>query len=318
MFKNLSTSTKLVVLCSMFMISIGVATYSFVAEKQIAIEFARKELVGTAYLVTVRGVYAAILTDRANNPSSEQKNGFTDQAIAAPKLQTADLEEALATALGQLLADKADGGSRDAFVLDALAKAQSLALRIGDDSKLTLDPDLDTYYVQDIVVGKLPTLLGQLGEAQRLSRDAAGSGAPLNDHNVRIVILDGLLRSTTKAVEANLVAAYRGNADGTLKRAVDANMAAMISSTSSYLSGLKAINSADLTKGIDTASLDAYAGAVGSAINAWTTAQAELDRLLQQRIANLLGRLGHSLALIGAVGCLIAVMTHRHIVRPLE
>jgi methyl-accepting chemotaxis protein len=330
MFKNLSTSTRLVVLCGMFMISIGVTTYSFVAEKQIAIEFARKELVGTAYLVTVRGVYAAILTDRANNPSSEQKNGFTDeavkvlataQAIAAPKLQTADLEEALATALGQLLADKADGGSRDAFVLDALAKAQSLALRIGDDSNLTLDPDLDTYYVQDIVVGKLPTLLGQLGEAQRLSRDAAGSGAPLNDHNVRIVILDGLLRSTTKAVEANLVAAYRGNADGTLKRAVDANMAAMISSTSSYLSGLKAINSADLTKGIDTASLDAYAGAVGSAINAWTTAQAELDRLLQQRIANLLGRLGHSLALIGAVGCLsvlIAVMTHRHIVRPLE
>src|ERR1700731_3999294 len=98
MFKNLSTSTKLVVLCSMFMISIGVATYSLVAEKQIAIEFARKELVGTAYLVTVRGVYATILTDRANNPSSGQENGSTDeavkvlaraQAIAAPILQTA-------------------------------------------------------------------------------------------------------------------------------------------------------------------------------------------------------------------------------------
>jgi hypothetical protein len=39
-----------------------------------------------------------------------------------------------------------------------------LAARIGDDSNLTLDPDLDTYYVQDIAVGKLPTL-GARGES---------------------------------------------------------------------------------------------------------------------------------------------------------
>ena len=31
---------------------------------------------------------------------------------------------------------------------DALSNVQKLASRIGDDSNLTLDPDLDTYYVQ--------------------------------------------------------------------------------------------------------------------------------------------------------------------------
>ena len=47
MFKNLRTSTKLTLLCAMFIISIAATTYSLVAEKQIAIAFARKELIGS-------------------------------------------------------------------------------------------------------------------------------------------------------------------------------------------------------------------------------------------------------------------------------
>jgi hypothetical protein len=43
---------------------------------------------------------------------------------------------------------------------DVLAQAQSLILRAGDDSNLALDPDLDSYYLQAIVVTKLPAWLG--------------------------------------------------------------------------------------------------------------------------------------------------------------
>jgi len=49
MFRNLSTSTKLFILCCTFIVAIAVAIYSLVAEKQIAIEFARKELAGVRY-----------------------------------------------------------------------------------------------------------------------------------------------------------------------------------------------------------------------------------------------------------------------------
>ena len=63
LFRNLSTSTKLFVLCGTFIVAIAVAIYSLAAEKQIAIEFARKELVGVNYFERLRDVYAAILTD---------------------------------------------------------------------------------------------------------------------------------------------------------------------------------------------------------------------------------------------------------------
>src|SRR5215475_7913061 len=68
MFKNFRTSTKLIFLCTMFIISVAVTTYTLVLEKQIAIAFARKELTGSKFLAALRPVYLAVLTNRPFNP----------------------------------------------------------------------------------------------------------------------------------------------------------------------------------------------------------------------------------------------------------
>ena len=49
----------------MFIVSLLVAAYGWLAEKQIAIDFARKELIGTRYLGALGKVYAGVLTDNA-------------------------------------------------------------------------------------------------------------------------------------------------------------------------------------------------------------------------------------------------------------
>ena len=71
-FKNLRTSTKLYLLCGMFVGAIILATYSLVEEKQIAIGFVRKELVGARYLEALRSVYAVILAEVANSADGAQ------------------------------------------------------------------------------------------------------------------------------------------------------------------------------------------------------------------------------------------------------
>jgi hypothetical protein len=68
MFKNLRTSTKLILLCAMFIISVGVTTYSLVTEKQIAVSFARKELVGSKFLSALRNIDVALLNGRPFDP----------------------------------------------------------------------------------------------------------------------------------------------------------------------------------------------------------------------------------------------------------
>jgi len=107
-FKNLRTSTKLGLLCAMFIISVGVTTYGLVAEKLIAVAFARKELFGTTYLAAVRQVYAAMLSAppiaTSSAPTVEQTDNLLQtlakaQSYAGDKFQTAGQEEALAGAL---------------------------------------------------------------------------------------------------------------------------------------------------------------------------------------------------------------------------
>src|SRR5436190_21977182 len=80
-FRNLRTSTKLFLLCGLFLVSIFIATYGLVAEKLIAIEFVRKELVGAQYLEAVRGVYAWILADGLTSPPTSQSDPSADQVL---------------------------------------------------------------------------------------------------------------------------------------------------------------------------------------------------------------------------------------------
>jgi signal transduction histidine kinase len=324
MFRNLRTSTKLILLCSAFIVSVAVTTYALVAEKRIAIDFARKELAGSRYLAAVRDVYGGILTGsvpQTTSPDDVLKMLAGAQAGASVQLQTTDFEQALAGALRLLEWSQTEGGKVDFLVVDALAKTRRLALRVGEESNLVLDPELDSYYLQDVIVAKLPALLGQLGEAQTMFRGAAAA-APAAERRMRFLVLDGLVRSTAEGVGENLGGAYRGNSDGSLRPAIAEQFAAMIRSTNSYLGALNATIVAEERTEIDAAALDRFhETAVANAIKAWSVAGNELDRLLQQRIDGLLRRLYGSLALTGALGALsilIAVMTHRHIVRPLE
>jgi len=80
-FRNLRTSTKLFFLCSAFVVSIIVVTYGLIAEKRIAIEFVRKELVGLRYLEAVRGVYAWILRNGPNSPLSSETRPSINQVL---------------------------------------------------------------------------------------------------------------------------------------------------------------------------------------------------------------------------------------------
>jgi signal transduction histidine kinase len=330
MFKNLRTSTKLFLLCSMFLVAIAVTTYGLVAEKLIAINFTQKELAGTRYFTTLRSIYAAILTGRglgtsgANaglSPDSLLASLAAAQSEAESFMETSDLERSLAKTVSELWSGKVDAPNINELVPKALTEARNLASRIADDSNLALDPDLDTYYVQNIVMNRLPLLLGQLGEVQALLEPGV-QGAVSDGREVHLLILEGLIKSTLDGIRSDIISAYRGNADGVLKRTVDASIAALISSASAYLTDARKsiVPGAPLPIG-ERALGQRYSNAIDQAISAWTTTQTELDRLLQERIDELSLRLLGSLVLTGilaGLSILIAVMTHRHITQPLQ
>jgi signal transduction histidine kinase len=318
MFKSLRTSTKLLLLCSVFVGALAVATYSLVAEKQIAIHFVRKELVGVEHLVALRGVYAALLTEK--HDASAAKEAVATLAATAStdsdQLDTTGLERTLAEAIDKL-ASAADDERRRTLFVDALTAARNLASRIGDDSNLALDPDLDSYYVQDIVVSKLPTLLSQIGELQSELEMPSPAHSTPETLAVRVLVLDGMIRSTLEGIERDLQGSYRGGSGAHLRQALGTDFAAMASAWNAYLDIVKA----KLAGAGDESALErSYATAVDSATNAWTVSLTELKQLLTSRQSNLLSKLRSSLLLNGLLAALslaFALVTGRHIVRPL-
>ena len=327
MFKDLRTSTKLIVLCAMFMIAIGVTTYSLLREKLMAIEFAQKELIGTKYLASLRRLYTTA-TQPFDGSVTSYSDSFRDilkdlasaQADAVGTLQTEKPEQELAASLQSSLS-KIENGTANILAPDVLAKAQTLAARIADDSNLTLDPDLDSFYVQDIVDRTLPAFLRQLGELESVARQTTVTKTLSLERTERIKYVAGALRSISDEVGDDTAAAYRGNGDGSLKQSIDKAFATMSSRTEAYLRDLNASLPVGDVPFNAIAANGSYDRAVESAVGAFAAALLELDRLLQSRIDRLSEKMRWSLALTGALSALsilVAVLTYRHVVRPLK
>jgi signal transduction histidine kinase len=318
-FKHLRTSTKLFLLCGMFVGAIILTTYSLIEEKQIAIGFVRKELVGAQYLEALRELYAVILAEDADASQGAQSVDAalgtlaTAEADTGGSLHTAGLAQNLATAIRGLVAEESSG-EKHTLIVEALAKARDLAARIGDESNLALDPDLDSYYVQDIVVKKVPALLSQMGELQSLLTGSLSG----DDLHVRPLLLDGMIRSSIEEIERDAAAAYRRDTDAQLKQAIAAPISTMVSAVNSYLGTANASLSGQSSP---TSLLHSYETAFQAVDSGWAVNEAELKGLLNERLSNLLGKLRGSLFLIGLVAglsLLFAAMTYRQIVRPLR
>jgi signal transduction histidine kinase len=287
----------------------SVATYALLVEKQIAINFARSELVGSKYLALLRPIYVAVLKTETNAQLADRTNALASESVAS--LSRADTEtagilhietpvNALATTLRDLNASPTAGIPADEAYRAALKNLRELAARVGDDSKLTLDPVLDTYHVGNVVVTRLPTALEELGNAQLLTRTPQTANDPV-DRKARLIALDTLLRANMDGITNDLRAAQRGNPDANV-----------------YLDTLRTV----IDSGADNAKPDAsYAGAVNSALDAWDIAQKQLDQLLLERIDHLSRQRLISLIVIGALGMLgllVALLTYRDMIVPIK
>ena len=74
----------------------------------------------------------------------------------------------------------------------------SLIVHVGDESNLTLDPDLDTYYLMDTLQFRLPVLLDTGGRSvDRANADRTGDG---NDVLIELGLDSGVLASTRNTV----------------------------------------------------------------------------------------------------------------------
>jgi len=195
LMNQLSCSKKMLLISIAFIIPLVITLFLLISQQMIAIKFAKNELLGVEYIVPLRQLIQHLPEHRGmTNVYLSGNVGFKNKILAKRTELINDIRsiDEIDQRLGQQLGATAQWNSikshwhqleGDAFNQPAteifsrhtqlIAEVLDLVKHIGDSSNLTLDPELDSYYIQEAIISLLPQVVENLGQARGLSSGLA-------------------------------------------------------------------------------------------------------------------------------------------------
>ncbi len=304
---SLSVPKKLLLIYLLDLSAIIFITNILINEKYIAINFARKEIQGLHYIADIRET----LIDIARNPADQSllaghvRHIERTETRSGEGMDSAELSQQFIAALQALSKDGSTANQ-----VRALGAGRRLLARIGDQSNLILDPDLDSYYAMSLVVLRFPELLDLLMQLPTVTNpDTAGV-------NVELLLLEGRLSAVADAIDADFRAAVAGNPGNELALRLEPGREKLRQMLATVLAALR--DGASGKQPVTIANLRSEA--LDTTAQTWREVAGALDKLLQARIDLLFHRMWVHLgtaALLLMVILLLVYYVARQIARPL-
>ena len=174
---------------------------------------------------------------------------------------------------------------------------------MGDQSNLILDPDLDSYYLMEALVVRLPHLTEAMGQARSLLTAQAVQPTEATYARFQLTSLATLVGTSQEAMTRNFDVAFRETHDVSLESRLEPALRASIAAISHFLDTIRLEPGSALPPDeywkISTAALDAtYA--------LYDAASPTLDRLFAVRIAGFARR--RTLVLLGTLPSVLLVV----------
>ncbi len=327
---RLSVGRKLLLIYLLDLSAVIFISGILINEKFIAIDFARKELLGNAYIAVVRDSLMEVARPLAGEARPDYERHIADLAAAqrafGHDMQTDELQAAFAASIKQLAqstaALPATTAERPALVETTVDSGRALVTRLGNQSNLILDPDLDSYYTMSLLLLRFPDLLEVVtGIADKL-RQQVSSGQPMtSEERTRYFILEGRLDAIAKGIEADYGEAFAAASIPGLKSTLDPSRRALVAGIEAFRDAARALVDGDLSPAQWQRVQDAQRTALSVLHASWTEASREMEELLNARVHGFFMRmwlhLGTALLLLGLL--LTAVFfVARQIARPLR
>jgi diguanylate cyclase (GGDEF)-like protein/PAS domain S-box-containing protein len=319
---RLSVGRKLMLIYLLDLSAVIYVSGILINEKFISIDFARKEVQGTAYVV---GVHEGLLDATrlaAGLAVAPQALPLQAQRVAEAEaahgegMGSKELSEALEQ---QLQSAASQPGPKAAEAV--LQRGRELLTRVGNQSNLILDPDLDSYYTMSLIVLRYPELLELVhGIGQHLRKTGAQTGQPGAEARTQYLIFEGRLDATAQGIASDHAEAYAAGTPATAE--------ALKSAQQRLAGAIDAFRGAARTlmdEGATPASVRAVGQAQGALLDelqaSWRAGTVEMDRLLNARVDGLYRRmwlhLGTALTLLLAILGMVTIVAQA-IARPLR
>src|SRR6266545_3653261 len=250
---------KILVVPVVLLLLLAFVAKAYVDLQRSQVAFSAKERDGVAYLAPLLDLTAKVVTARHLAVTGGEPDAGVQDTVArvdaatgryGAELDTVDGWEQAKQALTR--AGTADGpqAAFDAYNT-AVAELLALIVKTSDESNLTLDPDLDTYYPMDALVFRLPILLDATGRAvdQAALVRAAGDAAEQGQARVDLAIAAGTLATTRDSIDAGLATSMEKTRSTTLRgRAEDGGKAVHDAVTQVIDQATQAAKSGDMTR----------------------------------------------------------------------
>jgi signal transduction histidine kinase/DNA-binding response OmpR family regulator len=304
--RRLTYPRKFALISFLFVLPLALVMYWLLAELHERIAFTQHEIYGSAYLRPLRRLLedvpqARLLArlyaygDVTRRPEIINQHAHIGEAIDAlaaaerahgGRLKTAQKFQLLHlhwTAIQQKT-QRLERGANEGLYTTLLADVRALMAYVGDTSNLILDPDLDTYYLMDAVLLKLPEAVDRLAQVRLLGESLVSRGTLTAEERAQLTVLTGMVQSHSEAIQHGMTVAFSNTRATQLKPHLEPLVTAVLSTTATLVDAL----SQDLVNGADVAlPPTAYAALSAQTLTAyftlWDHAIVALDQLLEVR-----------------------------------
>jgi len=291
---RLSVGRKLILIYALDLTAVIFVSGILINEKFIAIDFARKEIVGNQYIAVVREALFAPLGD--------------ERAFDGNKLRDAELRFGAGMDSGELVTQFAQRiDARDpAFRPRTIQAARALITRLGNQSNLILDPDLDSYYTMSLIVMRFPELFELIEQIRTRTTEKAATVFEKNRLQTTYLILEGQLDAVIKGIDTDYAEAISA-ARPTTRQELGAAREPLLAAINRFRdSAHKEVFAEDSALG--TTRIDGAADALSDELeHTWAGAGQLLHRLLEARLDQLFERMWIHLGT--AAGLLLLILS---------
>jgi|GEM_PF-5119832 len=239
LMNQLTYKQKLVLIILLFVVPCLFLNYLVVSQANNRIHFSKKEIFGTQYLQPLMRQKQSVLDlqilwkisvaeDAENRSALTQKIRETDEGF----LKLESIHRTVGTKLDaaqefrqmvetwQVLKKAVQDPSiqyRDDLCVRLNENMRTFMAHIANTSNLILDSELDTYYLMDSVLLKLPEAKNIIGKVRLLGLDVLSEGQLTPEGKVAFPQLYGLLDFNAKGVKSGLRTAFDNNPNQNLR-----------------------------------------------------------------------------------------------------
>jgi|GEM_PF-2636668 len=286
-------------------ISFGIFLYSIISNLNSNIDFSQKERFGVEYLAPAGEFLEQLqthryVTDRYLRSNSnfleniKELNAKIDESVEKISMVDAKLN-------GQLKLSEKWNSLKEKWNLlkkNSLTVSTSenmlahnsiisdvliLIIDAADASNLTLDPDVDSYYLMDSVCTKIPSLSDNIAQIKIMAANIGYAKVISADEKTNIVVINGLLKSNIESVEKNIQRAFDYNSG--IKSAIENDLLSCVKNVNSFFDNinLKMLNSQSISYNVDEF-CDEGARSITLSFKLYDTELCVLDQLIKTRV----------------------------------